>query len=220
MSIQVEPHDSSDFTARQQVFVRAFPETIGTSVETESHYRWKFHSKKAQPPSYEYSVKESGKLIGYYAAIPYVYSTPQGDFCAGMVCDVMTDPAHQGKGVFTKAGRFATEHMKEKGIDVTTGFPIRSEVIPGHLKVGWKALFPLPIYARVTGVETLPVLRKFPKVITRFFAVILRFFSRALELGRQGDFEMVEYSSIGQIPENELNALVKKWSKLQPIFLQ
>lgn len=63
-----------------------------------------------------------------------------------MVCDVMTHPKMQGKGVFTGIGRHATDAMKKEGVDFTTGYPIRPEVIPGHLKVGWKIVFSLPMY--------------------------------------------------------------------------
>ena len=65
-----------------------------------------------------------------------------------MVCDVMTHPEARGQGVFTKIGRYATEKMKEQKIHFTTGYPIRPEVIPGHIKVGWEKPFQLPLYLR------------------------------------------------------------------------
>jgi hypothetical protein len=39
--------------------------------------------------------------------------------------------------------------MGEAGIDFVTGYPIRVEVIPGHLKVGWSVVQRLPVYVKV-----------------------------------------------------------------------
>ena len=36
--------------------------------------------------------------------------------------------------------------MRAAGMDLCVGFPIRPEVFPGHIKVGWKVAFDLPVY--------------------------------------------------------------------------
>ncbi len=136
---------------QRELFRDCFPEAAGTSVESESHYRWKFHSLKASPSSYEYGVRgaESRQLLGYYAALPYRYSVRGEEFACGMVCDVMTHSAARGQGIFTKLGRYSTESLQSSGLDFTSGYPIRPEVIPGHLKVGWQVVQDLPMYLKV-----------------------------------------------------------------------
>lgn len=135
---------------RQRLLFRAaFPENVGTSTESIAHYTWKFHSFPADPHSYEFGAYLENDLAGYYAAIPYSYRINGRLTTCGMVCDVMTHPKMQGKGVFTGIGRYATAEMQKTGVDFTSGYPIRPEVIPGHLKVGWKIVFNLPMYIKL-----------------------------------------------------------------------
>jgi hypothetical protein len=65
-----------------------------------------------------------------------------------MVCDVMTGVKARGKGIFTKMGFFSTDVMQKEGLDFVIGYPIRPEVIPGHIKVKWQIAFEMPIYMR------------------------------------------------------------------------
>lgn len=145
--------------AQRELFRDCFPENIGTSVESEEHYRWKFHAFPATPPSYEYVAWDAEhRMLGYYAALPFRYRYRGRTFTCGMVCDVMTHSHARGKGVFTKLGRYATAQLQAQGLDFTTGYPIRPEVIPGHLKVGWKVMFDLPLRLKV--LKSGAVLRK------------------------------------------------------------
>lgn len=145
---------------QRDLFIECFPENIGTSVETNEHYFWKFHSAPFQPRSYEYIACNGKELIGYYAALPYQYSINGQVTSVGMVCDVMTGIKARGKGVFTKIGSYSTEELKNAGIPFTTGYPIRKEVIPGHIKVGWKIVHELPLYINIIKVNHLPIFKK------------------------------------------------------------
>lgn len=147
----------NDYLKQRQLFVLSFPEALGTPVITDEHYGWKFSRFPHPVSSYEYVADEPNsqekELVGYYAAIPFAYKMASGkNVVCGMVCDVMTHPERRGKGIFTKIGRYATDDMKEKGLSFVTGYPIRPEVIPGHLKVGWKVVQKMPMYLRPLGV--------------------------------------------------------------------
>jgi len=149
MEIKFEKFENKTSLERQRkLFIECFPETIGTSVVTNDHYRWKFHSFPYSPKSFEYIARLEDEILGYYAAIPYQYNFFGRKVSVGMVCDVMTGVKARGKGVFTKLGAFSTNQMKEQGLAFTTGYPIRKEVIPGHLKVGWEIQFELPLYIK------------------------------------------------------------------------
>lgn len=149
MEIICEKFDKEDSLERQrQLFIECFPETIGTPVVSNEHYHWKFHSFPHTPHSYEYIARTDEDLLGYYAAIPYQYNFFGEQVSVGMVCDVMTGVQARGKGVFTKLGGFSTNQLKEHNLAFTTGYPIRKEVIPGHLKVGWEIQFELPLYIK------------------------------------------------------------------------
>lgn len=151
---------STELSAQRALFLDCFPENLGKAPAREQHYFWKFEGFPAERPSYEYQARLADDMLGYYAAVPYKYRIDGRDAVAGMVCDVMTGSKARGKGVFTKLGAYALNEMKEAGLDFTTGYPIRPEVLPGHLKVGWKVVQKMPIYIKVLRTNGLLCLAK------------------------------------------------------------
>jgi hypothetical protein len=144
-----------DLHEQRKLFSECFPENNGTSVESKEHYFWKFHSLLKKPSSFEFIAKIDTSVVGYYAAIPYEYIIEGKNYTIGMVCDVMTGVKARGKGIFTKLGTYSTSLLKKKELAFTMGYPIREEVMPGHLKVGWDIIFKLPLYMsfiKVNGV--------------------------------------------------------------------
>lgn len=139
---------TSQLVQRQRLFNDAFPEHRGLSVASVEHYKWKFHSSAFYPRSYEYEATEGGEMVGYYAAIPYPYSIDGRPVLAGMVCDVMTDSKVRGRGVFTGLGGFALNQLEATNLGFVTGYPVRPEVMGGHLRVGWEVVFELPMYLK------------------------------------------------------------------------
>jgi len=149
MGLDFRTFDSSlELENQRKLFKECFPETLSTPVSSKKHYFWKFHSKNGMKVSQEYGAYSEDGLIGYYAGIPYQYKYNEKEFTAAMVCDVMTGIKARGKGVFTKLGIYSTENFGKNGFDFSTGFPIRKEVIPGHLKAGWQVCFELPLYGK------------------------------------------------------------------------
>jgi len=150
MSIHFRKFDfKSELANQRELFIECFPEHSESSMLSNEHYLWKFQSKPGHIPSAEYvAVDEQNDLLGYYAAIPYQYNVNGKTSEAAMVCDVMTGVKARGKGVFTNLGIYSTDEFKQLDFDFTTGYPIRKEVIPGHLKAGWSINHELPLYAR------------------------------------------------------------------------
>ena len=175
---------AQDLDRQRDLFLDCFPETKGTSVAAKEHYHWKFHNFPAHPSSYEYLAQKGTEFYGYYAALPYRYKIGSEELVAAMVCDVMTHSKSRGKGIFTKLGRYATDRLKESGLHFTTGYPIRPEVIPGHLKVGWDIAQELPMY--VSPIRLDDYLKKFNLVflspIFVFLVSIFHFFIDLLHL--------------------------------------
>jgi len=168
----------ANLTEQRLLFRNSFPESVGTPAETPEHYYWKFHSFPGKVKSHEYGAwaKETDTLVGYYAAIPYRYRIGDQTLVCGMVCDVMTHSSARGQGVFTRLGKYATEELKNSRISFTTGYPIRPEVIPGHLKVGWKIAFPLPMYIKPLRANALLEAKKL-KRLTPITNVALKAFN-------------------------------------------
>lgn len=161
MSIEYAQFDrSTQLDEQRKLFLQCFPETTGLEDSSKKHYNWKFTScPVGETPSIEYCALMNGRLVGYYAAIPYKYRIAGVERTAAMVCDVMTAPSTRGKGVFTKLGSYATEQMEAAGLDFTSGYPVRPEVMPGHLKVGWSIVATMPVYVKLLACRSL--LKKF-----------------------------------------------------------
>jgi len=145
----------SSLINQRRLFVECFPETSENSISTTDHYMWKFHSINSEINSYEFQCLIDDKIVGYYAAIKQKYIFKDNQFSVGLVCDVMTSKSVRGKGIFTKLGAYSTDALKKCGCDICIGFPIRREVIPGHLKVGWKTIFKLPVFIYVIRFDSL-----------------------------------------------------------------
>lgn len=173
MQITYREYDPSrDYDSKARLFALSFPETVGTAIATAAHHTWKLSGFPAPVASYQYVACEGNELVGYYAAIPYPYLIDGESRCCGMVCDVMTHPDRRGRGIFTGIGRHATEAMKAQGVAFTSGYPIRPEVIPGHLKVGWQTVAKLPMYFRPLGLRSL--LPKTLRPLSRLLDPLLR----------------------------------------------
>jgi hypothetical protein len=132
---------------QRELFKDCFPETNGETTQEERHYLWKFHSFPNTPQSWEYTSYIGTEMVGYYAAIPYRYKIGNKVTSVGMVCDVMTNSHYRGKGIFAKMGKYSTEKLSLE-VPFTMGYPIRKEVIPGHIKVGWTIPFRMPLYMK------------------------------------------------------------------------
>lgn len=145
---------------QRALFKACFPESQQNGSATETHYSWKFHSLPHQPTAYEYAAWHQEQLVGYYAALPFRYKINDTVMTCAMVCDVMTSTTMRGQGVFAKLGAYATDALKDQSLDFCSGYPIRPEVLPGHLKVGWKVVFELPMYLKLLRVNSLLTQKK------------------------------------------------------------
>lgn len=151
MNINSRSFDNTkELDEQRKLFVDCFPECTGMPITTKEYYYWKFHSYPTLGrKSYEYvAVTDDNEMVGYYACVPYNYQINNKEYTVGMVCDVMTSSKYRGVGIFTKLGRFSTNEFAKEGLAFSTGYPIRKAPLPGHMKVGWKVAFDMPLYIR------------------------------------------------------------------------
>ena len=153
-------NNRTELDLQRELFKECFPETIGTSKISEEHYLWKFQNKELGEKCSEYTANIEKDMVGYYAAIPYHYNYFNDKIKIGMVCDVMTGVKARGKGVFTQLGVYSTNELAKEGFDMSSGFPIRKEVIPGHIKAGWDIYVDLPLFGKILKFNSLLKQRK------------------------------------------------------------
>lgn len=134
-------------------------------------WNWEFKDNYAGPAKIFLAVDED-KIVGHYAVCPSKIKVGSDVKAGSIVVDVMTDPDYRYQGMFTKLGKFSLDESGKDGVEFSYGFPIRKSVMPGHLKVGWKIAFPLPVYVYPTNF--CKIIKKFLKVnvISFLLAVI------------------------------------------------
>ena len=116
-------------------------------------------------------------MLTFYGVLPRIYSYFGEQVEIGLVVDVMTSPSHQGKGLFVESSHAALARLKRSQTAGVIGFPIRDEVMPGHLKVGWKVQFEMPIYILPVGRSEF---KNFKKLVFKIFAILFEFGTRPL----------------------------------------
>lgn len=110
----------------------------------------------------------------------------------GLVVDVMTNTALRGQGLFVRSGLEAIRRLERTNVKTVIGFPIRKEVLPGHLKVGWNVQLTMPIYICPVGSAQN---KRFNHRLISAFAKILRVISSPLRVSK---------SQISEIAVSEL----------------
>jgi hypothetical protein len=222
MLIDFKKFDHKNSLNDQRIlFKECFPECIDTPVISEDHYFWKFHSKRSNLFSQEFIASSTNNILGYYAAIPYTYNFKDRLLNVAMVCDVMTSVKTRGKGVFTKLGKYSTTEMSKNGFDLTSGFPIRDEVLPGHIKAGWQINFDLPLYGKFINFKTFLKKRKLSYLVP-IFNFILNFYSKLLNIlfiSKNNNLFVECYSSDFLNNIKNLDDFYFNWSKEIPISL-
>jgi hypothetical protein len=220
MKIIINKFLHKESLSRQRVlFSECFPETVNTAIIKESHYFWKFHSFPANIHSYEFGAYAENDLLGYYAAVPYQYLINSKKINAGMVCDVMTGIKARGKGIFTRMGEYSTNEMQKSSLTFTTGYPIRKEVIPGHLKVGWEVMHSLPLYIKFLSFRNLFKSNKIG-FLSYPVDLLLNLYNSLLALlvtENSYNLEIYPSSEIERI--NGIEDFLCKWISEQPIAL-
>lgn len=113
----------------------------------------------------------------------------------GLVVDVMTNTALRGQGLFISSGLEAIKRLEKTSVKTVIGFPIRKEVLPGHLKVGWNVQLTMPIYVCPVGCAQD---KRFKHRLISTFAKILRVVSAPLRISKSRVIEM----AVSELLEN------------------
>lgn len=110
------------------------------------YWSWEFKQAPAGRSS-TWVADDGGRPVGHYAAVPLTYTVDGRATTGAIVVDVMSDSEYRNQGMFTALGRAAVSEVGQDGVSFLVGYPVRPEVMPGHVKVGWVHAFDLPVYA-------------------------------------------------------------------------
>jgi GNAT superfamily N-acetyltransferase len=142
---KLRPYRPGDETSILDLCRRVFSEQSADRFSVD-YWKWEFVDNSSGPARV-LLADDGGKVVGHYAVVPRNWHISGLPHLGSIVVDVMTHPDYRMQGMFAKLGLQALAEAGEVGIEFSYGFPIRKEVMPGHLKIGWKHLFDIPIFA-------------------------------------------------------------------------
>ena len=91
-------------------------------------------------------VTHDGFVASGYGIIRNNYSQGNKTLGVGLVCDVFTSTNYRNLGLFRRVSLLAIHREELTKTNFLIGFPVRDEVMPGHLSVGWKYIFNMPLW--------------------------------------------------------------------------
>lgn len=116
-------------------------------------------------------VSDDGVVASGYGIVRNQYSMGDEEINVGLVCDVFTNSDFRKMGLFKKVSHLAIAREEIAKTNFLIGFPIRDEVMPGHLSVGWKYIFDMPIWWSFPRIGSIGNVRKNPNFTDSVFSL-------------------------------------------------
>jgi hypothetical protein len=163
-------------------------------------------------------ITDDGIVASGYGIVRNRYTREDQNINVGLVCDVFTNANFRKMGLFKKVSLLAIGREQFAATNFLIGFPIREEVMPGHLSVGWKHLFDMPLWWGLPRIGALRNVTKNPDMSALTFdpqkkGIALKLDDEFLKW-RFSLFEVDYY--LVSVPNSQDFAIVRK-SKLRNI---
>ena len=116
-------------------------------------FRWK-HVENPFGRSGAWVAESGGRLAGFRTFLRWEWDVPgRGVVTAVRAVDTATHPDFQGRGVFSRLTLHALEELEGEGVGFVFNTP-NDKSRPGYLKMGWRLVAKLPVWARPRSVLT------------------------------------------------------------------
>ncbi len=142
-----------DYLSRESIanfaksYSKSFPELKLNESELIAFLNHKFQiDDKPNLLNIAALVTMDGIVTSGYGIIRNKYLWGGQHLDVGLVCDVFTSPEFRKMGMFKKISLLAIAREELSTTNFLIGFPIRDEVMPGHLSVGWRHIFDMPLW--------------------------------------------------------------------------
>lgn len=143
---RIDFHDVDTMKQSLDLLRRVFHQNIFT----EKWWYWKYvASPFGQAVGACVRVADSRKIVAIRIAWKWEFISDSGVINAFQMVDTVTDPVHQGHGLFTKATRYVLEMI---GDNLIFNFPNHNSA-PLNEKMGWKELANIPWLMRFTCIS-------------------------------------------------------------------
>ena len=148
-----------DPEADEAAVLALFQASLGWAADEvyRAFFRWK-HTENPFGPSLAWVAESEGRLAGFRTFLRWQWHVPgRGPVTAVRAVDTATHPDFQGRGIFSRLTLHALEELEREGVGFVFNTP-NDKSRPGYLKMGWRLVARLPVWARPRSVLTAPKL--------------------------------------------------------------
>jgi GNAT superfamily N-acetyltransferase len=136
-----------------------FRVSLGWAADERSRafFHWK-HAENPFGPSTAWVAESEGRLAGFRTFLRWQWDVPgRGPVPAVRAVDTATHPDYQGRGIFSRLTLHALDELERDGVGFVFNTP-NDKSRPGYLKMGWRLVARLPVWARPRGMLSAPKL--------------------------------------------------------------
>jgi GNAT superfamily N-acetyltransferase len=148
-----------DIDAVKALFLRVYG-----YARTSEEDMWRYTNTESGLPPVMLAEKE-GALVGSYAVWPTRIVCGDEIIHSAQALDIMVDPAHNGKGLFTLMGEAMFRELETRGVKMLYGFPNPPSFVGHTRKMSWHHVANIPRYIRV--IHPLHRFGFIPKIVAR-----------------------------------------------------
>jgi GNAT superfamily N-acetyltransferase len=123
--------------------VRLFERSFGRPLPADQ-FEWRYVANPVGDVLAAVERDEDGALIGNYSASPCVLGVEGERVRTALSMNTMTDPAHAGKGIFTRLAEELYAHMAATGYELIWGFPNIQSHYAFMTKLAWRDIYEVP----------------------------------------------------------------------------
>ena len=137
------------YTASDEPAVLGLLQTSLGWLADEHHtafFRWK-HRDNPFGPSPAWVALDGERLVGLRVLLRWEFESGGDVVRAARAVDTATDPAYQGRGIFSALTLHAIDDLSREGLHFIFNTP-NDQSRPGYLKMGWQVVGRLPVSAR------------------------------------------------------------------------
>jgi len=130
--------------------------SLGREVDDryQDLFAWK-HVENAFGPSPAWVACDGDRLAGLRVLMRWEFLADGRVVRAVRAVDTATDPAYQGRGIFTRLTLHAIDELADEGVAFVFNTP-NDQSRPGYLKMGWEVVGQLPTLVRPTRLRSIP----------------------------------------------------------------
>ena len=141
--VEIRRGSSADFPAILELARRA----LGWTDADARFLEWK-HRDGPLGESPIWLAEVDGRAVGFRTFLRWELVEPGGRVVRAVrAVDTATDPAFQGRGIFTKLTLGALDPLRAEGVEMVFNTP-NDKSRPGYLKMGWSEIGQLPVEVR------------------------------------------------------------------------